>query len=143
MADLIFNSARAAIAGDTAITSSPIDFEADTMKISLHTATYTPDATDVYFSDLSNEVVGTGYTAGGATLAGVAVTYSGGTTTLDATDPTWTTSTITARYAVIYKSTGTSSTSPVLFLFDFGSDKSSSGGTFTVQFNASGIATLT
>lgn len=144
MADLIFNSARAAIAGDTAISSSPIDFEADTLKCALLTATYTPDATDVYYSDLTNEVAnGNGYTTGGATLTGVAVTYSGGTTTIDATDATWPTSTITARYAVVYKDSGVGTTSPVLFLYDFGTDKSSSGGTFTVAWNASGLATLT
>ena len=144
MADLIFDSARAAIAGDTAITSSPVDFEADTLHVLLLTSTYTPDATDVYVSDLTNEVAnGNGYTTGGATLANVAVTYSGSTTTIDADDTQWTTSTITARYAVVCKWTGTDTTSPVLFLYDFGSDKSSSGGTFTVAWNASGLATLT
>lgn len=146
MADTIFNSTRAAILGDAGVegTQTPIDFEADTIKVALLTSTYTPNAAHVFYSDLTNEVAnGNGYTTGGATLGGKAVTYSGGTTTFDATDATWTTSTITARYAVVYKSSGVGTTSPLLFLYDFGSDKSSSGGTFTVAWNASGLATLT
>jgi hypothetical protein len=143
VADTIFNSARAAILGDTAISSSPVDFEADDIKVALLTSTYTIDATDVYYSDLTNEVAnGNGYTTGGQALAGKAVTYTGGTATFDATDTTWSTSTITARYAVVYKNSGVGTTSPVLFLYDFGSDKSSSGGDFTIAWNGSGLATL-
>ena len=67
---------------------------------------------------------------------------SDGFVVFDADDVAWTTSTLTARYAIIYKSTGTSSTSPLIGYIDFSSDKSSVTGTFTIQWNAEGILNL-
>ena len=126
--------------------SGLINIPTDTIKIALCTSTYTPDQ-DVhdFFNDVTNEVTGTGYTAGGITLASKTLTYNGGTNTLtfDAADVAWTTSTITARYAVIYKSTGTASTSPLISYIDFGADVVSTAGTFTITFDAAGIATAT
>ena len=123
-----------------------IDFDSDTIKIMLCTSSYTPDqdAHD-YKDDITNEVSGTGYTAGGATLANAAVTYTGATNTvkLDADDVTWSSSTITARYAVIYVDTGTPSTSALIAYIDFGEDISSSSSNFVITFNASGIITCT
>jgi hypothetical protein len=125
-----------------------IEADADTFKIALLDNTHTPDqdAHD-YFSDVvADEVSGTGYTAGGATLASFAATYDAGTNTikLDATDPSWASSTITARYAVIYDATpGTDATRPLLVFIDFGADVSTTNGTFSITFNASGIATIT
>jgi hypothetical protein len=137
MADMIFNSFKEGIADGT------FDLDGDTLKIALFTSSYTPDATDVVFADLSSEVSGTGYTAGGATLSSVTWTRSGGTATLDAADPQWTTASFAARYAVVYKSgTANSLTNPLICLLDFGSDKTVTSGTFTVSFNASGILTL-
>lgn len=137
MADMIFNSFKEGIADGT------FDLDGDTLKIALFTSSYTPDATDIVFADLSNEVSGTGYTAGGATLSSVTWNRSGGTATLDAADPQWTTASFTARYAVVYKSgTANSLTDPLICLLDFGSDKTVTSGTFTVSFNASGIMTL-
>src|SRR5690349_21680891 len=82
-----------------------IDFNSDTIKCALATSSYTPDqdAHD-FFNDITNEVSGTGYTAGGATITSPSITYTGGTNTLklDGDDVSWTTSTITARYAIIY-----------------------------------------
>ena len=122
-----------------------LDTSGDTIKVALCTSTYTPNIdTHDYFDDITNEVVGTGYTAGGATLANQATTVD--TTddegVFDADDVAWTTSTLTARYAIIYKSTGTSSTSPLIGYIDFSSDKSSVTGTFTIQWNAEGILNL-
>jgi len=122
-----------------------LDTGGDTIKVALCTSTYTPNIdTHDYFDDITNEVVGTGYTAGGATLANQATTVD--TTddegVFDADDVAWTTSTLTARYAIIYKSTGTSSTSPLIGYIDFSSDKSSVTGTFTIQWNAEGILNL-
>jgi hypothetical protein len=122
-----------------------LDTGGDTIKVALTTSTYTPNIdTHDYFDDITNEVVGTGYTAGGATLANQATTVD--TTddegVFDADDVAWTTSTLTARYAIIYKSTGTSSTSPLIGYIDFSSDKSSVTGTFTIQWNAEGILNL-
>lgn len=120
----------------------------DTLKIQLHTSTYTPDQ-DLhdYQNDLTNEVAnGNGYTTGGITLQNVAFTYTSGTNTwkLDADDVSWPTSTITARYAVIIDTTpGTSATNPLIGYIDFGTDVSSSGGTFSITFDANGILTAT
>lgn len=85
-----------------------IDWAADNIKIMLCTSSYTPDqdAHD-YKDDVDNEVTGDGYTVGGMSLATPTATYTGGTNTVafDSVDAVWTTSTITARYAVIYDAT--------------------------------------
>lgn len=118
----------------------------DTIKCSLHIS-YTPNIdTHDYWDDVSGtEITGTGYTTGGATLANQAVTQdnTNDRAVFDADDVTWSASTITARYAILYKSTGTPSTSPLICYFDFGSDKSSSNADFTIQWNAVGILTAT
>lgn len=127
------------------LANKEIDWDTDTIKVALTTSTYTPSQdTHDYFNDITNEVTGTGYTAGGATLASKTVTYTSGTNTqaFDAADVTWSASTITARYAIIYDSTGTSSTSALIGYVDFGADVISSGGDFTIQWNASGIFTI-
>lgn len=117
-----------------------VDWLGDTIKVSLHTSSYTPSqTTHCYYSDLTNEVTGTGYTAGGATLGSTTATKSSLTVSLDAADTSWTTSTITARYAVIRKDTGSSATSPVLGYVDFGADQSSTAGTFTITWDSTGI----
>lgn len=120
-----------------------VDYDTDTIKIALCTSSYTPDldAHD-FFSDITNEVSGTGYTAGGVTLASVAVTYdsTSNQVRIDATDPSWTSASFTARYAIIYKSTGTASTSPLIGYIDFGQDETVSSGTFTIQFDTTGFA---
>lgn len=104
---------------------------ADTYKIALYTSAATLDATTTAYS-ATNEVSGTGYTAGGTTLTGFSVTTSGTTAILDfTTDPAWANSTITARGALIYNST---KTNKAIAVYDFGADKTSSNGTFTVQF---------
>jgi hypothetical protein len=122
-----------------------IDLDTDTLKVALVTSTYAPNIdTHTKFSDITNEVTGTGYTAGGATLASPTVTMD---TTLDkgvfdAADVSWSNSTITARGAVIYKSTGTPTTSPLIAYIDFVSDKVSTAGTFTITWGAGGIINL-
>lgn len=128
------------------IINKEIDFDSDTVKVMLCTSSYTPNQdTHRYKSDVTNEITGTGYTAGGVTLASKTVTYTGGsnTLTLDCADPQWTSSTLTARYAVFYGSTGTDSTSPLICYWDFGADVSSSAGTFTLTIDATGLLTLT
>ncbi|MFD7045372.1 hypothetical protein [Rhodococcus jostii] len=124
-----------------------IDWNTDTIKVMLATSSYTPDQdTHQYKSSVTNEVTGTGYTAGGATLASATTSYTTGTNTLvlDAADSSWTTSTITARYAIIYNSTpGTDATRPLIAYVDFGADVSTTAGTFTITWDAAGIVTLT
>lgn len=139
MADVIYNSFK------MYIMNGGIDLDTDTIKVALVTSSYTPDqdAHD-HFDDISNEVTGTGYTAGGKTITTPAVTQdnSGNKGVFDGDDVSWTTSTITARGAILYKSTGTASTSPLIAYIDFGGDKVSTAGTFTIQWNASGILNL-
>lgn len=124
-----------------------VDFDTDTIKVALVSSSYTPNQdTHDYWDDVSTyEVSGTGYTSGGATLASKAVTYDGGTnvTKFDAADVSWTSSTITARYAVVYLDTGTAATSPLIAYVDFGSDQSSSSGTFQIVWDGAGIFTTT
>ena len=101
-------------------------------KIALFTSAATLSAATTAYST-SNEVVGTGYSAGGNTLTVSQVPTSSGTTAfLDFSDTTWTTATITARGALIYLANGT--TNPSVAVLDFGSDKTSTAGSFTIQF---------
>lgn len=120
-----------------------VDWLSDTIKVMLCTSTYTPSqGTHTYRSSITNEVTGTGYTAGGATLGSKTATISGLSSNiacLDAADTSWTTSTITARYAVIYKDTGSSATDPVLGYVDFGADATSTAGTFSITWDTYGI----
>lgn len=123
-----------------------VDWDSDTIKVMLCTALTIDQDGDVYLADVTKTEVasGNGYTTGGATLANKTITYAGGTNVikLDADDAAWANSTITARYAVIYDD-APATNKPVLGYVDFGENKSSSTGTFTVAWNASGIATIT
>lgn len=139
MASVIYNSFK------RDIQNGSIDLDTDTIKVALVTSSYSPNIdTHTKFSDVTNEVSGTGYSAGGSTLT--TPTVIADTTNdrgvFDADDVTWGSSTITARGAVIYKSTGTSSTSPLIAYIDFTSDKTSSSGNFTITWSASGILYL-
>lgn len=125
-----------------------IDWDSDTIKVALVTSSYTPnqDTHDYWDDVVANEATGTGYTAGGATLASKTSTYTGATNklVLDAADVTWSSSTITARYAVVYDAqTGVNSTSPLIGYVDFGTDQSSSSGNFTITWDANGIVEFT
>jgi len=110
---------------------------ADTMKMALYTSSSTLDATTTAYS-ATNEVSGTGYSAGGQALTNVDPTTSGTTAFTDFDDETWTTATITARGALIYNSTPNTTsitvTNPSVVVLDFGADKTSTAGDFTVVF---------
>ena len=102
-------------------------------KLSLYTSSATMGATTTAYST-SQEVANSGsYAAGGGTLTKVAPTSSGTTGFTDFADFSFTTATITARGALIYNDTNSDKAVCVL---DFGGDKSSSSGTFTIQFPA-------
>jgi hypothetical protein len=104
---------------------------ADTYKIALYTSAASLDAATTAYTT-SGEVVGTGYTAGGNTLTISVVPVSSGTTAyLSFSNSSWSTATITARGAMIYNSTQGNKCVAVL---DFGSDKTSTAGTFTIVF---------
>jgi hypothetical protein len=80
----------------------------------------------------SNEVSGTNYTAKGNTLTRVNPSLDGTTAITDFADTTWSSSTITARGALIYNEDTTGDTS--VLVLNFESDKSSSSGDFTIAF---------
>lgn len=125
-----------------------IDFDSDTIKVALLSSAYTPnqDSHDYYDDVVANEVTGTGYTAGGAVLGTKTVTYDAATNTLklDAADPVWPASNITARYAVVYNDSGaTNGQKPLIAFLDFGVDKASTQGDFIVRWGADGIFAVT
>lgn len=194
------------VAGDT----FAIDYLSDTIKAALLTNAHTPNFdTHETFDDVDgDEVSGTGYTAGGATLGSKTITYTAadswgtaranttayslgdivrpatgnghlyraivagtsagapptfptvsgqtvtdgtvtwaeigrGVTQIDAADPQWTTSTISnIKYLVIYKSTGTPNTSPLIALLDLDGPHTVTNGTFTAALHALGIYTF-
>jgi hypothetical protein len=105
----------------------------DVFKLALYTSSATLDATTTAYSS-SNEVANSGsYTAGGGTLTNITPTSSGTTAFADFADLSFTSATITARGALIYNSTDSNRAVAVL---DFGADKISTTGTFTIQFPA-------
>lgn len=104
------------------------DFTADTFKLALFTSSASLDATTTAYAT-TNEVSGTGYTAGGATLTVVAPTTSGTTAFVDFNDVSFSSATITARGALIYNS---SKSNKAVAVYDFGSDQSATNATFTV-----------
>lgn len=139
MADVIYNAFK------KNIMNGGIDLDTNTIKVMLVTSSYTPEQdTHEDRADVTNEVTGDGYTSGGAEITNKAVTQDNTDNegVFDGDDVTWSASTITARGAVIYKSTGDASTDLLVCYIDFGSDKSSSSGNFTIQWNAEGILNL-
>ena len=109
----------------------------DTFKIALYTNSASFNAATTAYT-ATNETSGTAYNAGGETLNSVDPSSSGTTALLDFNDATWATSTITARGALIYNTspntTSIALTNPSVVVLDFGSDKTSTAGNFTVVF---------
>jgi len=127
------------------LTDGTVDLNDGSYKVALATASYTPSAAHEDFADITNEVSGTNYTAGGAAIGSVTVTETGGTTTVDGADVTWTSSGTgfnDARYAILYYDTATAGTSPLQGYIDFSSDKGNTTGDLTLQWNAQGIFTI-
>lgn len=102
----------------------------NTFKIALYTSSATLGASTTAYS-ATNEVSGTGYTAGGETLTNVTPTSSGTTAFTDFADVTWASATITANGALIYNSTNSNRAVAALA---FGSDKTSTAGDFKIIF---------
>lgn len=204
------NALLQAVGSGTAANNPNIDYLSDTINVMLCTNLYTPSATaHVFKSDVTNEVTGTGYTAGGQALTTKTLAYTAANSwatawaattvytvgqiirpgtgnghlyrcvvagTSGATTPTfptvagqtvadsgatwaeaglgiiqfgaasvaWASSTITARYAVIYDATpATDPARPLLGYVDFGADTTSTSGTFTITWNSLGVLTIT
>lgn len=119
------------------IGSADIDLNADAFKVALLGTGYTPDAANHdNFNDLTGEITGSPYVAGGAALTvtyGVDTSISGAKATVAMVS--WTAATFSGvRYAVVYKNTGTSSSSSLLYYVDFGASLDPAGSTFALQW---------
>ncbi len=124
-----------------------VDWINHPIKVMLCASTYVPDQDNHQTkADVTGEVTGTGYIAGGAALANKTITYDAATnaTILDADDVVWPNATITARYAVIYDDNGATDVDKLLLGYvDFGQDVSCTNGDFKITWDASGIFRLT
>lgn len=103
----------------------------DTFKLALYTNSASFDASTTAYT-ATNEISGTGYTAGGETLTRIDPTSSGTTAFTDFADLTFSSATITARGALIYNDTA--SGDPTVAVLDFGADKTVTSGDFTIGF---------
>ena len=133
MASLVYNSCiRDAVVGN-------IDFDTDTFKMLLVTSSYSASKSHAKRSDITYEVTGTGYTSGGnaCSVSVAAVDNTNNDVEISFTVTSWTSATITARAGVIYKSRGGASSADELVGYvDFGSDVSSTNGTFAVTVSS-------
>jgi len=125
-----------------------VDWDSDSIKVSLHAVGYVPNQdTDIYYNQVTSEVGASGdYVAGGQALGTKTIGYTPGTNVIkvSAAPTVWTGATITARIAVIYDAaTGVATTEPLLGYVDFGADVSCTAGTFTITWDAAGIFTIT
>ena len=126
-----------------------VDWNSDTIKCSLHSTTYVPaQNSDAYYSAVTNEITGTGYTAGGTPLTACTLTVTGGashTIKLDADDAAWasiTAASAAIKWAVIYDSTpGSAATNPLIGYLDVGSV--TPNGAFSIIWDAAGIFATT
>tara|TARA_B000000532_G_scaffold170759_1_gene138085 strand:+ start:570 stop:998 length:429 start_codon:yes stop_codon:yes gene_type:complete len=109
----------------------------NTFKLALYTSSASLGAGTTAYTT-SNEVSGTGYSAGGSALTNVTPSADGTTAITDFADLTFSSSTITARGALIYND---SVSDKAVLVLDFGADKASSSGDFTIQFPAAAAAT--
>jgi hypothetical protein len=132
MADLIFNDFL------EELFKGNIDLDGDTFKAIILDNTYTPDASDHDYADVSAYELetGSGYTAGGEALS-QSVAETDGTVTFDADDITWTTATFTGRYVVIFDDTHDDDL--LVCLLDMDEDKTGLGDNFIARFNALGV----
>lgn len=111
-----------------------VDIDTDNFKIML-TSAYTADkAAHTRKSNVSGEISGAGYTAGGqAIVPTISKDTAAHTVTITWPAVSWANSTLSASVAVVYKDTGTAATSPLVFVNNFGSTVSTTNGTLTVQ----------
>lgn len=123
-----------------------VNMTSDTLKIFLLTSSHSFTASNNLYSDISSNEIsgasGTGYTTGGITLTTPTVTQdnSNNLAYFDGDDAVWASASFTAHYAVIYDTTVSNH---LIACIDFGSDKTVSSGTFTIQWSANGILKIT
>lgn len=130
--------------GNLKMVTGSIDLDTDTFKLTLHTATWTPNQdTNDFYDDATNELAtASGYTSGGVTLASVAVTYDSASQQVrfDVADPSWTFSAnVTWRYGLVRKARGgAASADEVLAYLDWATSQTVSG-TYTITIDANGL----
>jgi len=111
-------------------------------KIALYTSSATMSASTTAYSTTNQVANGDGYSTGGNALTNVTPTTSSTTALTDFADTTWSSSSITARGALIYNSsTAAGTANRAVVVLDFGADKTSTSGDFTIQFPAAGAST--
>lgn len=135
---------------DQMINTALVNLSSDTIKCMLVTSSYTPTiGTDQYASGPQAYEVSTGsaYSAGGQAITGQTCTLTPDTVTFSCSNIVFaqdaSTGFTTAYYAILYKSTGTMSTSPLICYASLGANKSNQGGSLTLQIDVAGIFTLT
>lgn len=123
----------------------PMDLLSDSLRLTLHTSTYTPaQSTNEVKADATNELATAGgYTALGTALASKTNTQSSLVTTFDAADVTWTATSITHRIAALWDDTVATPTDPLICYIDNGGDVTTSSTDLVYQWNASGVWTFT
>lgn len=139
MASGVYNQFKAEVMKGT------YNLPSDTIKCALLNNSHAFDADNDGWSSVSaNEISGTGYTAGGTTLANVAVTAddTDDEGVFDADDAAWSSSSFTAYHAVIYDDTTTTPADALICSIDFGGAQTVTSGTFTIQWAAEGIVNI-
>lgn len=133
MASFVFNTLIADMAAGNIQTAS------HSFKMMLVSSSYTPSRAHAKRSDITNEITGTGYTAGGAACTVTVATDQGGNrTSMEISDTSWSNATLTARRGVVYRTRGgASSADELVCCLDFLGDITSTAGTFLADFNAS------
>lgn len=117
-----------------------VDFDTDTIKVMLCTSKYVPSPNHIYKSHITNEVVGKGYTAGGAFLTSATVRYlpHNNSIEFDAADTCWHCADIRARHAIVYQAVPPYYT---ICHINFGHDHVSTGGSFNIAWDRAGFFT--
>jgi hypothetical protein len=143
--NVLFGKFPQNLGGGDASGDGPMDLLSDTIKHTLHTATWTPNqSTNETKTDATNELTTTGgYTVGGNTLGTKTYVATALVTAFDAADSTWSAFSNTFRYGPIWDDTPTSPADPLICLIDTGGNQTLSGTDLAFNFNASGIFTIT
>ena len=143
--NVLFGKFPQNMGGGDASGDGPMDLLSDTLKVTIHTATWTPSQTaNETKSDATNELTTAGgYTAGGVTLGSKTYAAASLVTTFDAADISWTAFSNTFRYLVGWDDTPTTPADPLMFLVDTGGNQTLSGTDLSVPWNASGIFSFT
>lgn len=118
-----------------------VHLETDTIRTALYNSSHSFTATNTDYTTTNELATAGGYTQGGQDLTTKAVTV-GATTKWDSDDVSWTSASFTANHTVIYDNT-VGATNNLIASIDFGGNQTVTSGTFTIQWHANGIITLT